>query len=127
MIDKLAISAAPEVYFIFCALCFSLCLLGFSLFPQRVSKRQRLAEQYRKLLSEVDIAACHDGVVTVTDLVLRARISPSEAEKFLQQLTKELDISPQVDDSGAIYYVFPKGSQIASKLRSRAIEAHYSK
>lgn len=127
MLDKPAIAIAPEAYFLFCALCFLLGLFWSGLFPDWGSKRRKLAEKYRQLLSDVDIATCHDGIVTVTDLVLRAKISPTEAEEFLQQLTKELDIPPQVDDSGAIYYVFPKGSEIASKRRSQAIEARYSK
>lgn len=127
MIDKPAIAIAPEAYFLFCVLCFLLGLYWSSLFPDWGSKHQKIAEKYRKLLSDVDIAACHGGVVTVTDLVLRAKISPAEAEEFLQQLTKELDIPPQVDDSGSIFYVFPKGSEIASKRRLQAIEGRYSK
>lgn len=127
MIDKPAIAVAPEAYFLFCVLCFFLGTFWSFLIPNWGSKRQKLAEKYRKLLSDVNISTCHDGVVTVTDLVLRAKIPPAEAEEFLQQLTKELDIPPQVDDSGSIFYVFPKGSEIASKRRLQAIEGRYSK
>jgi hypothetical protein len=125
MIDKSAISATSEVYILLCGFCFLFGLFWSPLLPEWGKKRKELAEKYRNLLSEVNIAACHDGVVTVTDLVLRAKISPSEATEFLEKLTKELDIPPQVDDSGAIYYVFPRGSEIASQKRLTASNKRY--
>ena len=79
----------------------------------------------KELLTQIDILACHSGVVTVTDLVLKAKISPQRATKFLEWLTNELDIPPQVDDSGAIYYVFPKGSEIAKERRLAAFKTRY--
>lgn len=113
MLDKSTLDALLVVNFITYALFFFLGLLWSWLLPNWHGSR-------KELLTQIDILACHDGVVTVTDLVLKAKISPQRATKFLEWLTKELDIPPQVDDSGAIYYVFPQGSEIASQRRLAA-------
>ena len=118
MLDKSTLDALLVVNIIIYGLFFFLGLLWSWLLPDWHGRR-------KELLMQIDILACHDGVVTVTDLVLKARISPQRATKFLEWLTNELDIPPQVDDSGAIYYVFPKGSEIAQERRLAASNIRY--
>ena len=117
MLDKSTLDALLVVNISIYALFFFLGLFWSWLLPDWHGRRE--------LLMQIDILACHDGVVTVTDLVLKARISPQRATKFLEWLTNELDIPPQVDDSGVIYYVFPKGSEIAQERRLAASQTRY--
>ena len=68
--------------------------------------------RYTKSLIELQ-----EGVVTIADLALRAEVSPAKASKFLKKLALQLDIEPEVDETGTIYYVFNTGKTISHQRR----------
>ena len=68
--------------------------------------------RYTKSLIELQ-----EGVVTVADLALRAEVSPTKASKFLKKLALQLEIEPEVDETGTIYYVFNTGKTISRQRR----------
>lgn len=74
-------------------------------------------KSYSDLLRETKhLIEQHDGIVTTTDLSLKAEISPNRAAKFLKKLSQQLQAQIEVDDTGAIYYKFITAKVINTKL-----------
>lgn len=107
MVDK---SNVEFLYFLFGCL-FTLCwmplLSSFSL-----NGKYKELLRYTKNLIELQ-----EGVVTVADLALRAEVSPAKASKFLKNLALQLEIEPEVNETGTIYYVFNTGKTISHQRR----------
>lgn len=74
--------------------------------------------KYKELLRYTkSLIELQEGVVTVADLALRAEVSPAKASKFLKKLALQLEIEPEVDETGTIYYVFNTGKTISRQRR----------
>ena len=59
----------------------------------------------------------NDGIVTVTDLVIAAKVSPEKATKFLTSFARKLEIEPEVEEeTGTRFYRFVNASQISKRL-----------
>ncbi len=72
---------------------------------------------YKTLLREIKyLVENNNGLVTPTDLVLRAEISPNKSKKFLKKLAQQLEATVEVDETGTIYYRFTIAKAINSKL-----------
>jgi hypothetical protein len=80
--------------------------MSFHSIPNWESKYKELL-RYTKNLIELQ-----DGIVTVADLTLKAEVSPAKASKFLKKLALQLEMEPEVDDTGTIYYIFNTGKTI---------------
>ncbi|MDJ0717470.1 MAG: hypothetical protein QNJ54_25165 [Prochloraceae cyanobacterium] len=72
---------------------------------------------YKTILREARyLIEQNNGIITPTDLTLRAEISPGKAKKFLKKLARELDAEVEVNEEGLIYYKFTSAKMINSKL-----------
>lgn len=76
--------------------------------------------KYKNLLRTTkSLIVTQNGIITVADLALDAQISPTKAAKFLKKLALQLEIEPEVDDTGAIFYVINTGKNISLPPRSK--------
>ena len=81
-------------------------------------------DNYKKLLRETKyLLDRNDGIITPTDLALKAEISPSKSKKFLKKLAQQLEAEVEVDESGAIYYKFV----VAETVNHNLLEGSESK
>ena len=56
----------------------------------------------------------NNGIVTATDLVLMAKVSPKKAQRFLSKLTSELQVEAEFDqETASKFYRFVGAKQIA--------------
>ena len=73
-------------------------------------------DEYQKLLRETKyLVDRHEGIVTISDLVLNAGISPAKSKKFLERLAIQLDADVEITEAGKIYYRFPTVKAIDNK------------
>lgn len=64
-------------------------------------------DRYRKLQRTVrHLCSVNDNKVTVSDLCLRAEVPPSVAEKFLNEISKQLNGEIDCDENGNKFYRF---------------------
>ena len=72
--------------------------------------------KYDELIRETrSLANSQNGIVTVTDLVFNARISPTKAKKFLEKFARQLEA--EVDVTGAICYRFISSETIRYRTK----------
>ena len=91
---------------------------GFGMAMMVILQGHEWNHNYKNLLRTTkSLIGSQDGILTVTDLALEAQISPAKAAKFLKKLALQLEIEPDVDDTGAIFYVINTGKNISVQQR----------
>ena len=93
------------------------CLIGWSMFniPEFFSRKIKMIGQMQSLIER------RNGIVTVTDLVVSAKVSPEKATKFLADFARKLEIEPEVEeDTGTKFYRFINAQEIAKRETVRA-------
>ena len=87
--------------------------------PSSASKKSNLIACVKALIEQ------NNGIVTATDLVLMAQVSPNKAQRFLSQLASELKVEAEFDEETASkFYRFVGAKQIVQheprqKLRQK--------
>ena len=72
--------------------------------------------KYKELMMYTEsLISLQEGVVSVSDLAFKAGISPTKARKFLKKLSRQLEVEPEVDKFGIIYYRFRTGKEISAQ------------
>lgn len=72
-------------------------------------------QRYRDLVRWTEhLIDYKDQVVTVSDLVLKTKLSPEECRKFLDKFVVELDGEIKYTESGKLYYQFPTAENLES-------------
>ena len=75
--------------------------------PSSASNKSNLIACVKTLIEQ------NNGIVTVTDLVLMAKVSANKAQRFLSKLASELQVEAEFDESTASkFYRFVGAKQI---------------
>ena len=75
--------------------------------PSSASKKSNLITCVKALIEQ------NNGIVTVTDLVLMAKVSPNKAKRFLSELASALQVEAEFDEETASkFYRFVGAKQI---------------
>ena len=76
--------------------------------PSSASNKSNLIACVKTLIEQ------NNGIVTATDLVLMAKVSPNKAQRFLSELASELQVEAGFDEETASkFYRFVGAKQIA--------------
>lgn len=82
-------------------------------FPELLSRRNKLLKEVKRIIDY------RNGIVTVTDLVMEAEVSPEKAKKFLVDLANKLQIEAEVEPTtGTRFYRFINAKAI-SQIKER--------
>lgn len=72
-------------------------------------------QRYRDLVRWTEhLIDYKDQIVTVSDLVLKTKLSPKECRKFLDKFVVELDGEIKYTELGKLYYQFPTAENLQS-------------
>lgn len=74
--------------------------------PDSASRKYDLISCVKTLIEQ------NDGIVTATDLIVMAKVSPTKAHRFLSKLTMELQVEAELDeDTDTKFYRFVPAKQ----------------
>lgn len=84
---------------------------GITGLPEFFRKKKKMLTEMQYLIDR------NDGIVTVADLVIAAKVSPEKATKFLVSFAQKLETEPEVEsETGTRFYRFNNASQISKRL-----------
>lgn len=85
----------------------------------------RAKENYRKALIQkmlFNLALSNNGIVKVTDVAMQLEITYEEAKEMLAKTAIEGISSPEIDEAGFVYYVFPELQKKINQINSSTSE-----